>query len=296
MRKTVVHAWTQGASNLPQTARANYWGIGDLLRGSNVLFEICKEIDADYVLDISSHPIGALFAGSQTDRSTERSVPFHAFKNFDDGKSLVKSLLDVDDRIIINTNGGPTWPEQSSPAWKELIKQAFCPTPEFEADLSGFIPKAPYSVMHFRLGDKTLVQKKSIAVDEAISIFSNNSDRNKVVISDSEQLKARLRLVDHDAYISEARTVHTGLAAGGPELSQTMADFFLISRATSVETYSAYPWPSGFIVAACRIYDVPFRCLSLEQEKPSRWRVLALSLFQVMPMQSWLLAIRRIVR
>lgn len=265
---TVVHTWSQKASNLTQSVWDHFWGIGDLLRGSNILFEICRELDVDYELDISPHPIGSLFAvESSTSEKPAVSAPFYHFESYDHGKRLVHSLLQTCDRIAINTNGGPSWPAHTSSHWQESIKRILRPTPQFEEYLSRRIPTTPYEVIHFRLGDRGLVRKRSVTMEEAIDWFIKTKHPDKIVLSDSEQLKAAIRSLAPDIRISDAKPVHTGRAKSGDALMETVGDFLLISRAKRVETYSVYPWVSGFVVAASRIYGVPYQSVTLAPEK-----------------------------
>lgn len=87
-------------------------------------------------------------------------------------------------------------------------------------------------------------------------VFSSTAT-GAVVISDSERFKHLVRWFYPRVIVSEATPVHSGLAANNELLLQTLQDFFLIANASNVKTFSEYVWASGFVVSACRVYDIP---------------------------------------
>ena len=258
-KKKLIHTWTSKASNLVQSDRENFWGLGDLLKGSNVLFEVCKALNIEYELDISHHPIGTISASSdiEGESSSQHSVPFYSFKDMDDAKIKIAKLFENAGSLAFNSNGCTDWPAQSSLEWRELIQSKLQFARDSNLSLGSGFSSSKYSVFHFRLGDRSLVRGQSRSVMRALLAFARNREASDVVISDSVRFKHLVRWFYPRVIVSEATPVHTGLAANNELLLQTLQDFFLIANASSVKTFSEYVWASGFVVSACRVYDIP---------------------------------------
>ena len=55
--KTVIQVWTQNCSNLRRNNYDNYWGIGDLIRGTIKLYQLSKKMNFRLIVNIKHHPI-----------------------------------------------------------------------------------------------------------------------------------------------------------------------------------------------------------------------------------------------
>lgn len=255
----MIHTWTRKASNLVQTDVSNFWGLGDLLRGSNILFEVCKDLNIEYVLDISHHPLGSVFLPNENEvkAKPEYSVPFHFFKDLEDAKLQIAKMFENSDSVVINSNGCPSWPTESSTEWRDLIQSSLPVTPRIRRSLDTFLPPSNYGVFHFRMGDRSLVRGKGRVLIRALVALFRYGEPDDVIISDSKKFKFAAKLFFPRIKVSDATPVHSGLSENSDFLSQTLHDFFLIAGAIKVKTYSEYAWASGFVVSACRLYDVP---------------------------------------
>ena len=257
-KKVVVQAWTQQARNQLQTDRGGFWGVGDLLRGSNVLFDACEALDVDYMLDIKGHPVSQIFSPAlDVSGSRYDEVEFLVFESTSQVKDHLVDALKTTNVLTINTNGGPCWPDESSSRWKAFIKSIISPNILFEAHLSRVLPKRPYSAFHFRLGDAGLVRGEQSELRDAIEALERYYEPSDVVITDSIALKKYIKSCKPGVLVSDAEPVHTGLSSDVDTIAQTMSDFFLIAGARAAKSYSVYGGPSGFVVSAARIFDVP---------------------------------------
>lgn len=256
--KTVVQAWTQQARNYRRTDRFAFWGIGDLLRGSNVLFNACHALDVRYILDIGGHPVSQVFLPVETRLvSSYEDVEFLTFDDEQDVRRKLIEALELTDVFTVNTNGGPSWPTDPSMLWKNFIKRLMQPNSAFEEHLLNVIPDKPYNAFHFRLGDGGLVRGERSALDDAIQALEQFGETDDIVITDSSELKDYIRRYKTGVRVSNAEPVHTGLSSDFGKIVQTMSDFFLIAKAEKAKSYSVYKGPSGFVVSAARIFDVP---------------------------------------
>lgn len=256
--KVVVQVWTQRARNHQQTDRAGFWGIGDLLRGSNVLFNACKTLNVRYALDIDEHPVSKIFEPTEKLVDfNDSEIEFWTFDNIAEVPVRIAAALDADASLVLNTNGGPTWPSEPSSEWKSWVKQILRPNKTFQNHLEKVLPSAPYNAFHFRLGDAGLVRGEQAQLREALEALDRYGEPEDVVITDSSDLQEFLRQNRPEVRVSDAKPVHTGLSSDMETIAQTMSDFFLIGGAKTAKSFSAYPGPSGFVVSAARIFDVP---------------------------------------
>lgn len=269
--KTVVQAWTQQARNHQQTDRAGFWGIGDLLRGSNVLFNTCQAMGVRYLLNIDGHPVSKIFQPIDTTVSVNDSeVEFWTFDTIEEVPVRIATALEADGCLVINTNGGPVWPRDQSSEWQAWIKQILLPTQSFQMHLETVLPPIPYNVFHFRLGDASLVRGERAQLREALEALDRDGEPEDVVITDSVDLQEYLRRNRPEIRVSDATPAHTGLSSDIDTISQTMSDFFLIGGARKAKSYSVYQGPSGFVVSATRIFDVPVTFVGSQRRQPKK--------------------------
>ncbi|KQR33626.1 hypothetical protein ASF91_06500 [Rhizobium sp. Leaf155] len=255
--KKVVHAWTQSARNYRQEEKPVFWGIGDLLRGSNVLFNECKRLGAEYVLDINGHPVSQIFLPAQAGLEAHYDVDFWTFKSLEDVHHRLKEALTSVDVLTINTNGGPVWPSDASVDWKAFILRHLRPNDYFQEILSSSLPSEPYSVFQFRLGDGGLVRGEEAELKSAIEVLDRHYDKSDIIITDSANFQAFVQKHRPQIQVSSSQPVHTGISTDVDNIARTMKDFFLIAGALRAKSFSVYPGPSGFVVSASRIFNVP---------------------------------------
>ena len=268
--KIVVQAWTQKARNYEQTAKDGFWGIGDLLRGSNVLFDACKAIGAGYVLDITGHPVSNIFTPANSVGADPGDVEFWTFGPPEEVSERLTNALAASDRLVLNTNGGRNWPAESSADWSKLVRQVMTPNPIFEQHLAQVMPSEPYNIFHFRLGDAGLVRGEKSQLRRAIQALDRHGEHDDIVITDSLEFQEYIRNHRKCFRVSDAIPVHTGLSSDTTTIAQTMGDFFLIGHAKKAKSYSVYGHTSGFVVAASRLFDVPLISLSVRSKSRTK--------------------------
>jgi hypothetical protein len=57
MSKTVIQVFTHKVCNLITTNKANFWGLGDIIRGTVKLYHLSKKMGFHLIVDIQLHPI-----------------------------------------------------------------------------------------------------------------------------------------------------------------------------------------------------------------------------------------------
>ena len=162
-------------------------------------------------------------------------------------------------------------------------------------DYYGNLKLKDFDVSHVRLGDYKIMQDKLDIKDDAIlnqtnyknyqinidyiihSIFSIQAKRNKkmIVMSDNNDFKralinkAKLLDIQDNFDIIHTQSNHCSSRPGllshtdhfnkieDIELFNVALDMKILSQASSIDSYSVYPWGSGFSYAIAKIYDIP---------------------------------------
>ena len=271
--KTVIHAWTQSAVNLPRSDRANFWGLGDLLRGAAALSEFCRSAGHRYVLDMRGHPLGTAFATPEAEDCIDgidyAAVRFETFANAEDLASTLTSRLRDQDRIVLNTNGYRDWPAALSDDTKRRLRQRLRPSAAVAAPLEATAPPAgSYDVLHCRLGDCAMTHGETGNVARALATIAPHCTPDTLLLSDDARFKEIAARLLH-VRTTQAIPAHTGLASA-EQLLDTVFEFLLVSRARAIKAYSVYSWTSGFVAAAAATHDVPLARIA-RQRAPSYW-------------------------
>lgn len=271
--KKIIHVLTQKVCNLPQTEQENHWGLGDLLRGTQSLFEYCKKRGYEFELDISNHPIADFFELRPKNYNfsidSER-ISFESFKSESEMEIFINKKFEHEDTIYFMTHGVGVWPKKLTKECKQFIRHAFTPNKESEHLINLKIPdEKNFEILHFRLGDKYLVEGCNDSFDSIFNLAVKNAKKNDFLISDSLEFKNFVS--QHSSVkIFEGKPGHTGLLSDSAALRDTLIEFMIATKSKKIKTYSSYNWTSGFALAINRIYDVPL----LDLRGSRIWRAL----------------------
>ena len=55
--KTIIQVWTHKCTNHIQDNINGFWGLGDMIRGTIKLYQLCKKYNYNYIVDIRLHSI-----------------------------------------------------------------------------------------------------------------------------------------------------------------------------------------------------------------------------------------------
>ena len=255
--KTIIQVWTHHCYNMPQTETENYWGLGDILRGTLQLYMLSKKLGFQFYVDTSLHPIGKYLVPIenpysniiQANRDKITMIPADTYL-----EEMIQGLPDDIYCFFTNAYCTETFDDDS----KMFMKKLLTPIQTLEDEIRSYIPFEPYSILHFRLGDDELVGRGQTNLPaDILHMIQANKDPNSVLISDSLNLKIHSDVVK-EVYILNTVPKHLGKCADIESIKGTLIDFFLLTRAEIIKTYSCYEWISGFVYWAHKIYDIPF--------------------------------------
>ena len=282
--KTIILCWRQKCNSMKQTDVHNFWGLGDLIRGTIATFQLCKKHGYKLIVDTHAHPISVFFKNSRTEYSDlidelGENIQFKCpgeVENFILNQRRMKSdpadldsswsMTDKDfnsneeSPIVFMTNEQCIEPIEEDV--KDFIRELISPNNDIINDINQIIQSLPcdYIVKHVRLGDAEMVRnqqntnKYMYLLNRLISMRTSKD----VLFSDSYNFKKFAS--SRAGFISlNTETSHLGYHTDLNKLKNTMIDFYLISKSKMIYSYSEYSWNSGFVYWSSVIYNIPFR-------------------------------------
>lgn len=248
-------------------------GLGDFLRGSLALHQICYATRTDFAITFKEHPISNFIS------SQPRNIPdlhIHNLNNqcvyFTQLRNAIyelrgnRKLSEID--IGVHCNTFPRFP--ISNATKKFISDSFTPNEDLLHAVNKAKPICEYEVIHIRAGDM-------IAYDTAINYTVNydyeeiiqkivnrvneikaKSSRHFIIMCDSDKVK-KIVSKKCDLSATSAKSVHLNIARNSDlsRVRDTLVDFFLLKDAKAVHQFSVHGWGSTFSNCANWIYDTP---------------------------------------
>lgn len=283
--KKIVNIYQQNYLN------AKCCGIGDFLRGSVCLYQLCKLNNIIFEMDISHHPISKFIYIDTSNNNiidTSNNIIEIDYNNISHYKSLnyifggkqrVKDSYNFYKKFIddINNIDMEVYPLlcNSFPIWENThiyknFEFKILPTNIMRVHIKNFLnkynlKKKQYNIIHIRNGDQYLIDKQIIdrpkvyKIINIIKYIRKNYNNKYVVISDCNDLKLILKKVFPDIIIHFNNISHLGNKNTDESYINTIIDFFLISYSSRVFNISSYEWGSGFSEWNAYIHNIPFK-------------------------------------
>jgi hypothetical protein len=265
--KTFISVWVQKPDPLPSTN--NYWGLGDTVRGTILLYQLSKQFKFNLYIDISRHPISK-FLKYPSNHPHKQLLEKHNYKTPFIGSSE-QELLDYfrtefANRDIIwgltNATRGNIWVPKIpiDKDIQQILQQIFQPTPQLEQNIQTYLNKIPKSfvALHYRVGDSDLLhQTNQIDENTAIQHVQKRLKPNTVFFSDSQTLKNMIRKHFKDVIVFDHEIGHVGVETDEQKICNTLIEFFILSKAKSIHTINYYDWISNFTNIVHKISNIP---------------------------------------
>ena len=258
-QKTVIQVFTQSVNNLKTDDVNNFWGLGDIIRGTIALFQLSKKHNFHLIVDIQLHPISKYFKF----RTHEYSE--YIRKNKDNISFIypgtVENYIENNDNEIIYFLTNEFFHDEITQDCKDFIKNLLQPNLELETYIQDIIKSKPppenYSILHCRLGDSFLVRNDDERgfdkIKETIFKYAEASD---VLMSDSNSFKEDIMVKNPNIFLYHIRIAHLGVQMHSDYIKDTLFEFILATRSSNIKTYSVYGHLSGFVKIIHEIYDI----------------------------------------
>jgi len=257
-------------------------GFADFLRGSITLYQYSKKYDYTLYFDKDIHPIfkhlkpKPYFITDDSNMEVQEILPPNSYQNidkmirdqFESGKSfsLITNAFYSKDSHGNVFNFGPIKYE-----CKTFLKNLLQPNFLLENKLFlvfdryyNIDPSSNYKVIHLRLGDNCIFNTNNSIDDNLKEIIKNkiynvlvNNDCQYILITDCDEMGRILKdLYPTLAYWPSEKTHLGAFQKTTSDISDTLIDFFILSRSKEIISYSVYQVASGFSTLTSLIFDI----------------------------------------
>lgn len=268
-------------------------GFGDFIRSCFFIIQFCNKYQFQYEIVIN-HPIAQFFNKFYHNYSPNSIYKVLMFteNNFQesvfDNQNYIERFLLVKQKInqfinylcnlqIINHSVfsyNIFFPcDEISLEECHKIRSLFEPSREIiqkvEYHLSN-LSLNQFTVLHIRSGDAYLKNENKlfdslyfeIIKNEIIEIIFKNKNITILLISDNNEIK--LLLNKEFPYIKfllhDITHIGEGVQLEYQKVENTMIDFYLMSKSSSIYSLTSYPHGSGFSYWCAKMYEIPYKC------------------------------------
>ncbi len=247
-------------------------GFGDYIRGSLALYQVAKDFNIGFKMDLSNHSIGKYLVGHE---NPTHNKPDELFRNFNLYKkqNLKKYINRYFWRLTQNKNISRhtyvtlsnSFPDNPlSEDCKAFVRDAMLPNAEMQAILDQYKPKKDYVAIHIRTGDWVGFSENDNALEELVQkidpqikeIKAQSKGKKIYVFSDSMKLKELLKK-QYKTYYTETMPSHS--MKEDCNIVDMLVDWFCIQYSSHVYQFTNdyHNWGSGFSDSANWLRDVP---------------------------------------
>jgi hypothetical protein len=257
-------------------------GLGDFLRGSFCLFQICKNIGIDFDINLKNHPMSFLIeCENHTDEMVDyENINFYLENNYNTDTRIfycnfINHINDIDSEIYyLCCNSFPVYTLKSNLA-SIFLQEKIKPKNEMrnyvinELKRLHLFPKS-FNVIHIRTGDKYLINKEKmdlVFLDKIKSYLLKfiNPNKKYLIISDNNIVKNYLKTIPC-VYVYIKQITHLGEGdvkeKNKINITNTMLDFYVMSYSCCIYALSVHLHGTGFSEYCSKIYNIPYKkCL-----------------------------------
>ena len=288
--KTVIQVYKNGYNNVVTDDTQNFHGIGDFFRSTLGLYNLSKIYNFKLIVDFSLHPIQNFLEYNEHEYSNIVKEKQNSISLISETESIMKFINNSNEEVVVFfgwlspkvyntpiTIDSQTFmknllkPNKIMSEYIELQlnKIPFTPFRIEDAQSNGSNPviSAPergilnekcckeYNILHYRLGDNTLVRNEQ----KQYSLYHilNKYESNDILICDSINFKEQVKNTNLDVFMFNDKICHLGLSTNIDSIQHTLFEFLLISKASKIKSYSSYGWISGFAHIISFIYNIP---------------------------------------
>lgn len=247
----------------------DYHGIGDLLRGTNCLYKLSKELNFNLIIDIRHHKVSSYIQSNLNPYmklidNEVNNIPFifkfKTLKNYIDSNKDKKIVYVTtnsiyNDEINVIKKFDPNYLSSNE---KEFMTNFFIPKGKLKINLEQtFSRLLNFKIIHFRLNDCYNFIKydneTNIIVNDIFSelekIFIKNYEKDDILLTNNLLFKKYLKS-KYDCNTFDTVVHHLGIIEENNVdkiVYDNLFEFFIQSKATVIKTYSDYNWISGFV-------------------------------------------------
>lgn len=247
--KTVIQVWSHRCFNEP----TSYWGIGDAIRGTIFLYQLCKSKGYELIVDLSHHTVSRYLK--------ERNHPYKELVAKSKGNIPIiyhevdKAIEQLGTVVLLFSNKQCN-EDKIDYECKNFIKDILTPRESIDLAVQKILTGLPhpFNVLHFRLGDDQLVYNATVQnMAKYLTKMLDNKEKGDILFSDTQSFKDMTRPFVQSTSIVPKHLGYTD----NTSTQDTMIEFFVMTRSKKIKTYSVHYWISGFVYWIHKVYDIP---------------------------------------
>lgn len=233
-------------------------GLGDYIRGSLACYQIAKECNIQFSMDLANHPIKDFIVGHDIVKYRRVHDFFQKFHGENELKTIVSKHGRNNRIFVICSNAFPKLPLDED--CKEYVRNQLTPIEK----LRSLLPTDNYSAIHIRTGDwigfssnDNEIEKLADSIhDDMQKIVKESKTKKIIVLSDSLALK---KLLSERYSIEYTHTIPTHSKDLSCDIQDLLIDFFTLQYSKHIYqfTNNFHFWGSGFSDSANWLRDVP---------------------------------------
>jgi hypothetical protein len=258
--KTVIQVYKIGYNNVVTDDNQNFHGIGDFFRSTLGIYNLSKIYNFNLIVDFSLHPIQNFLEYNEHEYTNIVKEKQNSLSLICESESIMNFINNSSEEVIIffgwlgpDTYNSPVTID-SQTFIKNLLKPNKIMSEYIETQLNK-IPFKEYNILHYRLGDNTLVRNKK--TQHSLDHILSNYEPNDILICDSSEFKNQVKNSSLDIFMFNDNICHLGVSNDYNSIQHTLFEFLLISKASKIKSYSSYGWISGFSHIISFIYNIP---------------------------------------
>jgi hypothetical protein len=258
--KTVIQVYKNGYSNVVTNNTENFHGIGDFFRSTLGLYNLSKIYNFKLIVDFSLHPIQNFLEYNEHEYSNIVKEKQNSISLISHTESIMKFINNSNEEVIVffgwvspDVYNTPVTID-SQTFIKNLLRPNKIMSEYIETQLNK-IPFKEYNIIHYRLGDNTLVRNEN--KQHSLDHILNKYESNDILICDSSDFKNQVKNSSLNIFMFNNNICHLGVCKDIDSIKHTLFEFLLISKAAKIKTYSSYGWISGFAHIISFIYNIP---------------------------------------
>ena len=259
--KTVIQTWSLHFKNLNSTKYYGRFGLGDIIRGTIALYQICKKYNYNYIVDIQLHPI-CNFLEIKKHKYSNLILENKDNINFVYPEKVEKFVINNNDEIIYFFSTAHLINNNITDDCKNFIKNILKPNFELKKSIDLNINKIPFTIdnfIHYRIGgingDQIQTFKKKNYI-QYLNHLVKYKRENDILITDNILFKQFIKQNNINIFMLDTKVAHLGYDTNTDSIKDTLLEFFIMTKAENIK-YHPVNGPSGFIKIVNYIWDIP---------------------------------------
>lgn len=262
-------------------------GLGDYIRGCFCLMQISSLLRLEFDMDLTNHPMSKYLL-QEENNNVKYNVNYETIAKYANinyipinSKIFKKDSIRFFSEFINNMNSLdcenfftfcnslPIF-DNYKEMGRYFIRNKLAPNELMQENINaaftnlGLKPKQ-FAVIHIRSGDKYMLKNNHLnpfVIKKITSILAKNMKLGTkyLILSDNNEIKLLLKRIFPQVIIQITNIVHLGESVNPSEqgVMETLLDFYIMSNAFQIISFSPYNWGSGFSQWCATLYNIPF--------------------------------------